>query len=50
MDLVERDRIPVARFVGAAFEQLLVVRVLVLFVKAGGEAEISKLDMATSIE
>ncbi len=50
VDLVEGDGVAVARLVGAAFEQLLVVGVFVLFVEAGGEAEVGEFDVSAAVE
>ena len=50
IDLVERDGVAILGFVRLAGQQLLVVRVLVLLMEAGGKAEVGELDMAIPIE
>jgi hypothetical protein len=49
LDLVEGDRVAVVGF-GFAVHELFVVGLFVLFVEAGGEAEVGELDVSATIE
>ena len=50
VDLVEGDRVAVAGPIGGAFEELLVVRILVLCMESSRQTEIGELDVATAVE
>ena len=50
VDLVNGDGVTVARLVGRAFQELLIIGVFMLRVEAGGKTKICKFDVAASVE